>query len=208
MTIGHIRSYQPDDKAATYHICMKTGDHGADGEPFYKEDPDALGRIYVGPYLEFEPDFALVLEDEEGIAGYALAAFDARQFFERYEREWRPNLCKEFPAPSGDEDSWSRVEQVYHLYHHPDYFVPESYDDYPSHLHIDLLARTQGQGHGRRMVEELMERLRHRGSPGVHLELSGMNPRAFGFYKALGLQELSRQGIGEEESICMGMKLS
>ncbi|NOZ39253.1 MAG: GNAT family N-acetyltransferase [Planctomycetes bacterium] len=206
MTTTHIRSYQPGDQAAAYHVCMKTGDHGADGEPFYQEDPDALGRIYVGPYFAFEPDFALILEDEKGVCGYALAAFDTRQFFDRYEKEWRPRLCQDFPMPGGDSNSWSRVEQVYYHYHHPSYFSPEPYQDYPSHLHIDLLARTRGQGLGRRMIETLLERLQLRGSPGVHLELSAVNERAYGFYAALGFQELSRRGVDEKGSICMGIK--
>jgi len=206
MTTTHIRNYQPGDQAAAYHVCMKTGDHGADGEPFYQEDPDALGRIYVGPYFAFEPDFALILEDEKGVCGYALAAFDTRQFFDRYEKEWRPRLCQDFPMPDGDPKSWSRVEQVYYHYHHPSYFSPEPYQDYPSHLHIDLLARTRGQGLGRRMIETLLERLQLRGSPGVHLELSAVNERAYGFYAALGFQELSRRGVDEKGSICMGIK--
>jgi hypothetical protein len=37
-------------------VCLKTGDHGEDAEPLYREDPDALGRIFVGPYLAFEPE--------------------------------------------------------------------------------------------------------------------------------------------------------
>ncbi len=206
MSDAHIRNYRPGDKAAAYYICMKTGDSGGDGEPFYKEDPDALGRIYVGPYLDFEPDLAVMLEDEAGVSGYAIGSFDTRLFYDRYEREWRPSLCNEFAAPTGEPKSWSRVEQVYHLYHDPDYFLPEPYEDYPAHLHIDLLARAQGQGNGRRMIEALLERMRRRGSPGVHLELGGMNERAYGFYKAIGFRELSRQGIGAEESICMGIK--
>ena len=50
-----IRDYRPGDQAAAYFVCLKTGNQGDDGEPFYKEDPDALGRIFVGPYLQFEP---------------------------------------------------------------------------------------------------------------------------------------------------------
>ena len=61
-------------------MCLKTGDHGRDGAPFYRDDPDALGRIYVGPYLMFEPELSLILEDDEGICGYALGAFDTRGF--------------------------------------------------------------------------------------------------------------------------------
>ena len=197
-----IRDYRPGDEAGAYYVCLKTGDHGKDGEPFYQEDGDALGRIYAEPYLIFEPTLALIAEDQDGIAGYALAAFDSHHFFDRYEKEWRPKLCEQFPEPTGERSSWSRAEEAYHLYHHPDYFCPEPYEQYPSHLHIDLLPRAQGQGLGRRMIDELLRRLRERGSNGVHLGMSLINDRAFGFYRALGFEELVR----DEESIYLGMR--
>src|SRR5438874_2698502 len=164
-----IRPARPGDEPGAYHVCLKTGDNGNDGEPFYREDPDALGRIFVGPYLAFEPELSLLLEDEQGVCGYALGAFDSRAFFARYEAEWRSDLCARFPAPQGESGDWTRVQQVYSWYHTPDYFYPEPYQSYPSHLHIDLLARAQGRGYGRRMLEEVMERLRQRGSAGAHL---------------------------------------
>lgn len=199
-----IRDYRPEDRAAAYYVCMKTGDHGRDGEPFYRDDPDALGRIYAGPYLEFAPDLALMLEDDQGVCGYAMGVVDSRAFFDRYEREWRPSLCQQFPAPQGDERSWSRIESVYHLYHHPDYFCPEPYEQYPSHLHIDLLLRAQGQGYGRKMIELLLNRLHDADSPGVHLGMSEENEPAYGFYTALGFAELTRH----DGAIYMGMCLT
>jgi ribosomal protein S18 acetylase RimI-like enzyme len=199
-----LRDYRLGDESGAHYVCMKTGDHGKDGEPFYTEDPDALGRIYVGPYLQFEPALALILEDHDGICGYAVGTVDSRAFYDRYEREWRPGLCRRFPAPAGDPASWSRVQQAHHLYHHPDYFCPEPYDQFPSHVHIDLLPRVQGRGYGRRMMEELMDRLLARGSPGVHLGLSAINQRAFDFYRRLGFQELTRIDEGPHGSIYMG----
>jgi ribosomal protein S18 acetylase RimI-like enzyme len=203
-----IRDAHPADRDGAYYVCLKTGNYGGDGEPFYQDDPDALGRIYVGPYLEFEPDLALILEDEWGVAGYALGALDTRNFFGRYERQWRPRLCLEFPDPTGSPQHWSRTQAVYHVYHHPDYFHPEPYGDYPSHVHIDLLPRAQGQGFGRRMMMQLLARLRDRGSPGVHLGMSAVNHRAYGFYRTLGFTELTRTGSGAESSIYMGLKLT
>lgn len=50
-----IRPAQPGDESGAYYVCLKTGDHGQDGEPYYGDDPDALGRIYVGPYLRSNP---------------------------------------------------------------------------------------------------------------------------------------------------------
>ncbi len=205
---SRIRNFQPGDEQAAYHVCMKTGNFGDDGEPFFGSDPDALGRIYVGPYLRFEPQLALILEDEHGVAGYTLAARDSRSFYQWYDREWRPRLCEEFSDPSGPPECWSRVQQVHHLYHHPDFFCPEPYADYPSHLHIDLLPRAQGQGYGRRMIEAMLVRLASQGSPGLHLGMSAINDRAHTFYRKLGFAELCRQGVGEAGSIYMGMRLN
>lgn len=205
--MAQVRAAEPGDESGAYYVCLKTGDHGQDGEPFYREDPDALGRIFVGPYLAFEPDLSLILEDDEGICGYALGAFDSRAFYVRYETEWRPTLCARFPAPEGDPRSWTRVQQVHHWYHHPDYFCPEPYEAYPSHLHIDLLPRAQGHGHGRRMLERVMNRLRERGSPGAHLGVSVLNTRAIGFYARLGFQDLVRVGAEDDGCIYMAKKL-
>jgi ribosomal protein S18 acetylase RimI-like enzyme len=199
----NVRPAKPEDQKGAYHVCMKTGDHGKDGEPFYREDPDALGRIFVGPYLAYEPDLALTLEDAEGICGYAYGAFDSRKFFQRYEKEWRPKLVAQFPEPSGDPAKWSRVQTVYSWYHHPDYFCHEPYEKYPSHLHIDLLPRAQGRGFGRKMLELVMDKLRARGSPGAHLGVSELNQPALGFYQRLGFQELIRT----EGVIYMGRSL-
>ncbi|MEO2035199.1 MAG: GNAT family N-acetyltransferase [Planctomycetaceae bacterium] len=197
-----IRDYRPGDEQAANYVCLKTGDRGKDGEPFYKEDPDALGRVYVAPYLKFSPELALILEDNEGVCGYALATLNSRDFFDRYEKEWRPPLCEQFPDPSGDPSTWNRVQQVHHLYHEPDYFCPEPYEEYPSHLHIDFLQRVRGQGMGRKMIDELIARLRSMDSPGVHLGMSNVNDAAYGFYVALGFKELIRHG----NAIYMGMK--
>jgi ribosomal protein S18 acetylase RimI-like enzyme len=202
-----VRPGRPADLAGCYYVCLKTGDHGKDGEPFYREDPDALGRIFVGPYLMFEPELSLVLEDAQGICGYALAALDSRAFYERYEREWRPQLCAQFPKPQGDPVTWTRVQQVYHWYHHPDYFCPEPYEEFPSHLHIDLLERAQGRGFGWRMMEMLLARLQERGSPGVHLGVSVLNTRAQGFYRKLGFRELICVGEGSSGCLYMGKSL-
>ena len=197
-----IRKATPADQPGAYRVCLETGNDGADATALYAGDPDALGRIYVGPYLLFEPELSLVLEDADGICGYALGAFDSRHFYDRYDREWRQQLCAEFPEPGGDPRQWTPVEEVHRQYHHPSYFCPEPYERFPSHLHIDLLPRAQGRGYGRRMMERNLETLRLRGSPGAHLGVSLQNPRAVSFYRHLGFRELLTEGC-----IYMGLEL-
>jgi ribosomal protein S18 acetylase RimI-like enzyme len=187
-----IRVARPLDQAAAYYVCLKTGDHGRDGEPFYRDDPDALGRIFVGPYLAFQPELSLVVEDRQGVCGYCLAALDSRAFYARYEREWRPKLCEQFPLPAGEPAAWTRAQTAHSWYHQPNYFCPEPYEQYPSHMHIDLLERARGHGLGRRMMEQLMARLCRLGSPGAHLAVSIHNVPALAFYDRLGFHELAR----------------
>ena len=201
-----IRPAGPADRAGAYRVCLETGNHGEDGAPFYRDDPDALGRIYVGPYLAFEPELSLLLEDAQGICGYALGALDSRSFFARYEAEWRPRLCAEFPEPAGDPGTWTRAQEAHYAYHHPDYFCPEPYDAYPSHLHIDLLPRAQRRGYGRAMIERNLDTLRRRGSPGAHLGVSALNANAIGFYQRLGFTELTRRGPEHDVCIYMGLR--
>ena len=203
-----IRKATPNDREAAYWVCLKTGDHGAAGEALFADALDALGRIYVGPYLEFEPELAVVLEDSEGVCGYCLGAMDSRQLYDRYEQEWRPRLAKRYSSPSGAPSRWSPLEQVYHLYHQPDYYCPEPYDQYPSHLHIDLVPRAQGRGLGRRMVDKVISVIEANGSPGVHLGMSAQNDRAYGFYLKLGFEELAPDGSGENQAIYLGIRFN
>ncbi len=177
-------------------------DHGADGEPFYRDDPDALGRIFVGPYLQLEPELSWILADDQGVCGYCLAALDSRAFYDRYEHQWRPQLCEQFALPSGTEDTWSRTQTVHSWYHRPDYFCPEPYADFPSHIHIDLLERARGQGLGRQMMQQQINELRRRGSVGAHLNVSVRNAGALAFYEKLGFSELIRRG----ESVYLGQR--
>jgi ribosomal protein S18 acetylase RimI-like enzyme len=66
---------------------------------------------------------------------------------------------------------------------------------YPSHLHVDLLPRLQGQGWGRRLVDTLVERLRAAGSTGLHLGVATANTGAQAFYRAVGFTELADDGV-------------
>lgn len=197
-----LRLAEPGDRAACYAVCLATGDSGRDATHLHA-DPEALGNVYVGAYLAFEPEFALVLEDAAGVCGYALAALDTRDFQRRYVEEWLPPLRALRPAPGGPASRWSRDEQLWHLYHHPELFVPEPYADHPSHLHVDLLPRAQGRGLGREMMAELLARLTRRGSPGVHLAMAADNQRAAAFYAKLGFRELARSG----DAIYLGRRL-
>ena len=185
-----IRGYKPSDLPELYRICLRTGDSGDDATGRYA-DPDLLGHVYVGPYVELEPELVFVVEDDIGVAGYVLGALDTTDFEERAERRWWPPLRDRYPAPDPDRrDSWTPDERIAHLIHHPVRTPEERVAAYPSHLHIDLLPRCQGRGYGRQLIETLCDALRERGSHGVHLGVGVRNQRAIGFYRHVGFHEI------------------
>ncbi len=198
-----VRPFRPSDEAAVYAVCLQTADAGRDATALY-DDPALPGHLYVGPYLTLEPELALMLEDGFGVCGYALAALDSHLFYERFQREWLPPLRGRYPTPNGDPSIWSASEAVRAQFHAPDIFWPEPHADFPSHLHIDLLPRAQGQGNGRVLMDTLLTALRQRGSPGVHLGMHVANARALRFYTRLGFRELARRG----KTLYLGLHLA
>ncbi|WP_106396369.1 GNAT family N-acetyltransferase [Actinocorallia populi] len=194
-----IREFRPGDEAAVYDICLRTGASGEDATHLFT-DPELLGHVYAGAYLKLCPDFASVVEEEGDVLGYILGAPDTRAFEKRCEEEWWPPLRERYPDPGEPATPDERAMYAIHHFHPaPDEIVA----GYPSHLHIDLLPRTQGKGYGRRLMDRLREQLRRAGSPGLHLGVSPDNRRAVGFYGALGFAVLTEN----EHVIWMGERL-
>lgn len=182
-----VRPWRPEDTTALYDVCLRTGDAGADASAL-TGDPTLLGDIYVGPYLAAAPELALVADDGDGPAGYALGVLDTAAFEDWCEREWWPAAQARHPVRA-DAGSYDReflaVLADPALGRHPD--LP----GYPSHLHIDLLEHVRGGGLGRRMMQDLFALLAERGSPGVHLGVDVRNEGAQLFYARLGFTRLA-----------------
>jgi len=195
-----IRSYKSTDTSVAYKICLKTGNSGQDATHLFS-DPLVLGHIYVGPYMEFEPQSVFILEDDQGPCGYIMGVLDSQTYYQWMHSEWLPKIREDYKKPTGDSDTWDETEKITNLL-----FQPESqrlFPGFPAHLHIDLLSRAQGKGQGKLMMDHFIDYIRYNKISGVHLELSSKNDRAFNFYRKYGMQELDR----DNESIIMGYYL-
>ena len=198
-----VRPFRVRDTAAVYDVCLRTGDDGADSSG-QTADPRLFGDVWVGSYLALSPGPAMVLQDDEGVAGYTVAALDTVEFDAACEATWWPPLRSRHQRPVGTPEGWTLDQRLAHLVHSPPRTPRWIVDDHPSHLHIDLLPRIQGGGHGAALMETMVDALRGAGSPGVHLGVGSANERARRFYRRNGFTELS----ADPETVWMGRRLA
>jgi hypothetical protein len=92
-----VRKFQEQDRSDLYHVCLATGDSGANAVHLYNQK-DMLGEIYVGPYLSFQPELSFTLI-QDGVAGYALAALDTTSFEDTLSNEWWPLISRKIQQP-------------------------------------------------------------------------------------------------------------
>ncbi|WP_219416225.1 GNAT family N-acetyltransferase [Pseudonocardia nigra] len=182
-----IRPYAPADRAAVADICVRTGDVGEDASALYP-DRDLLPNIFALPYVELEPEFAFVANDDGQAVGYIVGTADTPRFVRRFRQEWLPRLAERYPPLTGEPTT--PTEGMVNLMHDPERMLVPQVADHPAHLHIDLLPGHQGAGLGRALMTTFLRALGAAGVPAVHLEMASANTRARAFYDRMGFREI------------------
>ena len=181
-----IRPYRDADYTGISRVCLLTALAGKDATGVYSSD-GLVADIFARPYVLLEPDLAFVVDDGQ-VSGYILGVADTRRFVERYRTEWLPGFATRYERPSA---TTTPDEGMRHLGFTPERMLIDEVDEYPAHLHIDVLPHLQGSGLGRRLIETLVSSLRERGIRGLHLGLDPANTSAAAFYDHLGFQRLA-----------------
>ncbi|MFV0632609.1 GNAT family N-acetyltransferase [Demequina sp.] len=181
-----IRPATADDSAAIASICLLTGADGGDATGNYGDDV-ALSDVYATPYLHGPGGFALVWDEGQGAVGYVLGTDDTRAFQAWFTGEWWPSRPHREQVTEGDRWLLASASD-------PDRMLIDALDEYPAHLHIDLLPQAQGKGAGRQLIEAACALLAQRGSPGVHLVASKSNAGAQAFYPRVGFSPAADDG--------------
>lgn len=185
-----VRPYQSKDLAAVYDICLRTADAGKGAVHLY-QDPWIIGHHYAGPYVSLEPDFCFVADDNGRVIGYILGVPNSTQFALQAEQSWFSLLRPLYPLRAeSDQTPDAQARRLIHA----GYLAPQRQwlDQYPAHLHINLLPQAQGHGLGKALMQALWTALRSVGVAGVYLGVDAGNPRAYAFYRHLGFEELEQ----------------
>ncbi len=184
-----FRNARQDDLGEIYAISLATGDGGQDASHLYR-DNRLIGHIYSAPYVVLGPEMTLVAEDEQGIAGYIVGAYDTAAFEGLLEREWWPSLRDQYADPAGDPSQWTADERRSFAIHHPRIMSADIVEAYPAHIHMNLLPRLQGQGVGGMLLKQWVSQARKADVRGIHLGVNAGNQGGQHFWSSRGFVRL------------------
>ena len=194
-----IRNYHITDLSSLYKICLLTANNGGDASSLL-DDADLAGHLFAAPYAFFEPNLCFILLKNATPCGYVLGTQDSMNFQEKCEKKWFPELRKRYMFPDEKDGS---LQANFIRYLHQGQDLIDDLNDYPAHLHIDILPSAQGKGNGRQLIQKFLNQLKVSNVKGVHLIVRKQNTSAVGFYKHIGFQKLRKLG----ESIIFGKGL-
>jgi GNAT superfamily N-acetyltransferase len=191
-----VRPYRDSDLEAIYDICVRTGDNGGDATGKFGY-PRLLADIYAAPYVYLEPELAFVLPDAaDHPVGYVLGTANTAGFVLAYRERWLPRMMSLYSLPTPDVPVPDA--ELLEAFHRPERMLHAGTEDFPAHLHIDILPSHQGGGNGRRLIETFMDAVAVAGASGVHVTVALANARAHGFYLRVGFERLP---IASEEPV-------
>jgi ribosomal protein S18 acetylase RimI-like enzyme len=187
-----IRPYEPRDREVVRAICLATA-YGGGGEGLI--DPDLFLDLMVRAYTDFAAGRVWVAEQAERVVGYLAGGLDERRFHRV--QVWRvvPGAVARSLARGllWRRDLWRLLADL------PGFLADgrkaESPDEeeYPGHLHVNLLPESRGRAVGRRLVESFLAEARGYGLPGVRAVVYETNQPARRFFERLGFRPLGRQ---------------
>lgn len=182
-----LRAARPDDADAVADVCLRTAAAGQDATGRLPDDR-LWADLYALPYLALEPGFAFVVAgDDDRPVGYVLGTASTPGFARAFRERWLPTVAARYPEGPRDD---ALEAGLVHTLHHPEEGWHTALEDYPAHLHVDLLPAAQGAGWGRALLTRFFAAVRAAGAPGVHLGVDPENTRAVAFYEHLGLRRL------------------
>uniref|UniRef100_A0A2D4FU48 N-acetyltransferase domain-containing protein n=1 Tax=Micrurus corallinus TaxID=54390 RepID=A0A2D4FU48_MICCO len=200
-----IRPYFPKDEASVYKICREMYDDETD-QPFHSQ-PDLIGDKLVGGLLSLSPDYCFVLEDEDGICGYALGTVDVTPFIKKCKIAWIPFMQEKYSKPSGDKEL-SEAEKIMLSFHEEQEVLPETFlANFPSLIKMEIHKKVTDPSVAKSMMACLLSSLKANGSRGAFCEVRPDDKRILEFYSKLGCFEIAKMEGFPKDVVILGRSL-
>lgn len=167
-----IRKYKNKDFENFRKICIDTASENLRSSERKRR---ILTLTYCEYYVECEPDVCFALADgSDNAVGYIICAADNRKYAKAFSKYVRKIAKLSLPSAMGARFGAKIYEPFY--------------NDYPAHLHIDILPEYQHSGYGTQLMNALKAELKSRNIKGVMLCVGAGNKNAVAFYNKNGFE--------------------
>lgn len=151
--------------------------------------------LWYRPYVGISPETCHVLDDGSGrVVGYCVGTADTVAFAQRWRDTWIheiddtilfPRPGGQIVDPAGQNDVVERLrDSVYNARCSMLQDWPKVLQDFPAHLHIDIIPEYQRRGFGRLLIRAFFNSAKE-GAYGVHIDMLKTNANALAFYHRL-----------------------
>ncbi|MGD8192364.1 GNAT family N-acetyltransferase [Brevibacillus ginsengisoli] len=195
-----IRNYRKTDEEEVLNIGYRTGYMGEDlTEKQIFNDKRLFGYLFCLYYTFYEEENCFVAVDESNgnkVVGYVLGTNDSRRQEIRFAltMAWRIVLRLTLYTIWKHPESFQSV--IFLLRNIGQNRVPDNlYEQYPAHLHINVLPEYQSFGIGSLLISQFEKHLQGQRVPGVHLRTSNNNQKAIPFYHKKGYSLLYEEKV-------------
>ncbi len=216
-----IRRMKAQERGKVISITWKTGLFGEDltGRHIV---PDKLlfSYLYSWYYITYEPENCFVAVVDGEVAGYLIGTSDTRIQRRRFQASIIPKINKRvlklqkygilYDQKAKDWLSGTLHDEILSYQEQ----LPAMIEEYPAHLHINVLPGYQRLGIGHALMDRFIETMSVADARGIHLITTSINSKAVPFYKKRGFKVLSEQSfdarwVGHEEAsvLVFGMHL-
>ncbi len=198
-----IRKAKRTDQDRVSYICHQT----FFGGPNFP-DQELVALRWALYYVLYEPEHCFVACDEKDRPiGYILSTINSLKYRENYKQIILPLIkdrLKELKSTHPQEYSSYRRSFLPRRSDYGPRYMRRIAQEYPAHLHIDILPEYQGMGLGGGLMDALLSHLEHMGCKGIHLVVGSDNHRAIAFYKKIGFSILQNTGSRDKGCTIMG----
>ncbi len=192
------RKCNKNDKNNIINICFHTGYMGEDARSHF-HDKKLFGLLFCSYYPKFEShnSFIAVTKEngKEKVIGYVLCSLDTKEQEIKYKKRFQWKILVRLVLIT----SW----KYFHDFKLVLSFISRMlrykgrnggeiamHDQYPAHLHVDVMEEYQNKGIGTQLIKRLEEHLKKKKIAGICLGTSERNYKSIPFYKKHGYRLL------------------
>ncbi len=201
-----IRKVRRNDQDRISYICHQT----FFGGPNFP-DQELVALRWALYYVLYEPEHCFVACDEsDKPVGYILSSINTLKYRDNYKQIILPLIkdrLKELKSAHPQEYAAYRRSFLPLRSDYGPRYMRKIAEEYPAHLHIDIISDYQGMGLGNGLMDALLAHLNSLQCRGVHLVVGSDNHRAIAFYKKIGFGVLQSRGPRESGATIMGKVL-